>query len=133
VIVVVDSGIWISAIEYGGIPRAAIQRISHVDILAICAQIENEVLGVLSRKFGRDPQAARERFYPLRGEATRIEITGEVAGVCRDPKDDCILECALKAGAQLIVTGDHDLLSLGEFRNIRIITARQYIDLAAST
>ena len=131
-IVVVDSGIWISAIEYGGIPRAAIQRISQVGILATCAQIENEVLGILGRKFDRDPQAARDRFYPLRGEATRVEVTGEVAGVCRDPKDDCILECALKAGAQLIVTGDHDLLVLNEFRGIRIITARQYLDLPAS-
>ncbi|MGA7654533.1 MAG: hypothetical protein WBW68_18895 [Terracidiphilus sp.] len=63
--VVVDSGIWISAIEYGGIPRAAIECISRVDLLATCAQIENEVLVVLGRKFGRDPQAARDRFYPL--------------------------------------------------------------------
>jgi hypothetical protein len=47
VIVVVDSGIWISAIEFGGMPAAALERLFLIDDLAICSEIEEEVLRVL--------------------------------------------------------------------------------------
>jgi putative PIN family toxin of toxin-antitoxin system len=132
VIIVIDSSIWISAIEFGGTPAAALDRALQVEHLATCADIDDEVIRILSRKFSRDPEAARHRLQTSLGDALRIEITGEVAGVCRDPNDDCILECALKAGAQFIVTGDNDLLVLSEFQSIRIITARQYLEISAS-
>ena len=128
-IVVIDSSIWISAIEYGGTPAAAVARAVKSDVLATCSEIDNEVFRILSRKFGRDPAVARDRFQVHLIEALRIRITGEVSGVCRDRNDDCILECAFKASAQFIITGDNDLLSLKEFRNIRILNARQYLDL----
>lgn len=128
-IIVVDSGIWISAIQYGGIPRAAAELLTAQDTPASCYQIEDEVLGVLCLKFGHDLQRARDRFHSFLSEPLWIEVTGEISGICRDPQDDCILECALKAGADLIITGDKDLLVLGEFRGIRIITPRQYLDL----
>lgn len=127
-IVVVDSGIWISAIEFGGTPAAALERVLRVDDLAICAEIEREILRVLHDKFHRDPQMIQERLHPFLSEAMRVEIDGDITGVCRDPNDDCIVECAMKAGAQFILAGDKDLLSLHEYRGIRIITARQYLD-----
>lgn len=46
-IVVVDSGIWISALEFGGTPAAALERLFLVDDLAFCSEIEEEVLRVL--------------------------------------------------------------------------------------
>ena len=56
-----------------------------------------------------------------------MELKGTVTGVCRDPKDEPILECAERAQAECIVTGDHDLLSLASYRGIRIMTAREYV------
>lgn len=41
--------------------------------------------------------------------------------VCRDPDDDQVLACALTAAADLIVSGDRDLLDLGTFGAIRIL------------
>jgi predicted nucleic acid-binding protein len=49
-----------------------------------------------------------------------MELEGTVTGICRDPKDEPILECAERAAAERIVTGDHDLLSLVSYRGIRI-------------
>lgn len=47
---------------------------------------------------------------------------------CRDPKDNKFLELAVAGNAACIVTGDNDLLVLDPFRNIRIITPKEFLD-----
>lgn len=47
--------------------------------------------------------------------------------VCRDPDDDAVLACALAAGADFVVSGDMDLLSLNQFCGIAILSAPQAI------
>ena len=49
-------------------------------------------------------------------------------GVWRDPEDDKFLECALAGRAKFLLTGDQDLRSLGPYRGIAILTAREYLD-----
>jgi predicted nucleic acid-binding protein len=129
VIVVFDSGIWGSAMEFGGTPLEAVIRAVAQDRFAVCDQIEEEVVRVLTRKFGWEAERVRAdlAFYWL--EALRVELEGAVTGACRDPKDEPILECAERAQAGCIVTGDHDLLSLVSYRGIRITTARDYVDV----
>lgn len=51
----------------------------------------------------------------------RVTIRGTIK-LCHDPSDDNFLECAERANADLIITGDKDLLSLGVYKRIRIIT-----------
>lgn len=46
---------------------------------------------------------------------------------CRDPKDNIVLECAVEGGADFIVTGDKDLLSLNPYRGISIVTPRKFV------
>ena len=53
--------------------------------------------------------------------------------VLRDPDDDHVLACALAAQADLIVSGDKDLLVLKQFRGMRIVTAAQAVKIIAST
>ena len=127
-IVVFDSGIWVSAMEFGGTPLEAVIRAIAHDRFAVCDQIQEEVVRVLTRKFGWEAQRACAdlAFYWL--DAVRVELEGRVTGICRDPKDEPILECAERAQAEYIVTGDHDLLSLGSYRGIRIMTARDYVE-----
>ncbi|HEY0794550.1 MAG TPA: putative toxin-antitoxin system toxin component, PIN family [Acidisarcina sp.] len=45
---------------------------------------------------------------------------------CRDPDDDMFLECAMRAKADILVAGDKDLLVLGRFEGIRIVTPAEY-------
>jgi putative PIN family toxin of toxin-antitoxin system len=51
-----------------------------------------------------------------------------VIEACRDPDDNRVLECAVAGGADLILTGDKDLLVMNPFRNISILTVRQFLD-----
>jgi predicted nucleic acid-binding protein len=42
--------------------------------------------------------------------------------------DDKIFECALLASADYIISGDDDLLVFEEFRGIKIVTAKEYLE-----
>jgi predicted nucleic acid-binding protein len=53
----------------------------------------------------------------------------ETADVVKDddPDDNKIIECALAAGADAIVTGDKHLLRLGQYGGIRIVRVREFL------
>lgn len=46
----------------------------------------------------------------------------------RDPSDNKFLECAVSGKAQVIISGDKDLLSLGRYRQIHIQSPAQFLD-----
>ena len=50
-------------------------------------------------------------------------------GATRDPKDDAIVACAEEGEAAYIVSGDHDLLSLGETRGFQAVTPRRFLEV----
>jgi putative PIN family toxin of toxin-antitoxin system len=56
-----------------------------------------------------------------------VEIREEIRGVCRDPEDDIFLACAVAAGVDAIVSGDKDLLDMDPFREIPIISVRDFL------
>jgi putative PIN family toxin of toxin-antitoxin system len=90
---------------------------------------------VLSRpKFDRYLlREERERFLQaFIREAALVEVT-ERLDVCRDPKDNAVLELALGGGATLIVTGDEDLLVLHPFREVSIMTPDKFLEYLQGT
>jgi uncharacterized protein len=62
--------------------------------------------------------------------AEMVAITERIVA-CRDPKDDKFLELAVNGHADLIVTGDADLLALNPFREISIVTPAAFVQAAA--
>ena len=48
--------------------------------------------------------------------------------VCRDPDDDELLAIALAGKAEIILTGDKDLLTLKQFQGIKILSPRQFVE-----
>lgn len=127
-IVVLDTNVWISALEFGGTPDAALFRALTRDQLAISDFIRAEIERVLTQKFDRDPVELRIILDELLTQALLIDATGDVKGVCRDPKDDAILETASKANADYLVAGDKDLLTLGRYGRTAIITPSAYVE-----
>ena len=123
-----DTGIYVSAMQFGGTPKEAIVLAVLMDTIVFCDQLVDEVVRVMQDKFERSSEETESRLASYLSEAICINVTGKVSGICRDPKDDFILECAQTGNADLIVTGDKDLLSLKLFNGIQIVTPRQYLN-----
>lgn len=67
----------------------------------------------------------------LRREATIASITTEISQVATHPEDDLILAAALSSQSQFLVTGDAQLLSLGSFSRVTILSPRAFLDVVS--
>jgi uncharacterized protein len=128
VIVVLDSGIGISAFQFGGTPQAALDSVFNNHTVAICDQIVAEVRATLVRKFSWKDEEVLAILKDYTSDGKHVAVTGTLNAVCRDPNDDMVFECAVKADAEIILSGDNDLLSVKTYRGVEVLTARQYLD-----
>ena len=90
-----------------------------------------EFLGVLERDYIRDrlPKGVHADLVgPLDLFTELVDTAGLEIRLCRDPKDDKILEAAVAGSADLIVTTDGDLLALSEVQGIPIIHLHTFLD-----
>ena len=128
--VILDINIFVSSFFWGGNPRKIMERvIDGKDKLFTCKEILQETATVMSRpKFKVTNEYITHFISSIEDIANQISLTGTIQNVCRDSDDDKILECALLADADYIISGDDDLLVLGEFRGIKIITAKEYLE-----
>lgn len=119
--VVFDSNIFISALVIpGGSAEEALEAaIAGSFDLVISRPIIHEVLEVLARKFDRDLEELSRTAVFLSGLGEVVTPRRKVQVLCDDP-DNRILECASAGRSELIVTGDREMLALGDWEGIRI-------------
>jgi uncharacterized protein len=72
------------------------------------------------------PPRFRDWLGEILAAAELVAITERIAA-CRDPKDDKFLELAVNGHADLLVTGDGDLLALNPFREMPIVTPATFV------
>jgi hypothetical protein len=65
----------------------------------------------------------------LTSAATVLDEPGHMAVLIRDPDDAIFVEAAIAGEADYIVTGDRDLLELGSYEGIRIVTPAEFVAL----
>ena len=87
---------------------------------------ELELLLARRHKIGPATEAALAAYVDL---CEFVQPQPLSARVCRDKSDDVVLATALAGKADMIVTGDEDLLVLKEFRGIRILSPRQFLEI----
>lgn len=126
--VVFDTSILVSALVFpGGRGESALRRIvEEQDELLLSKPILDELLGILGRKFAREPEELAHIAVFL-ADLARFVRPRRRLSVVKDDPDNRILECAVAAGADLVVTGDRALLALREFRAVRIISLRDFL------
>jgi putative PIN family toxin of toxin-antitoxin system len=131
--VVFDTNILVSALVFpGGRGEAALRRvIEEHDELVLSKPILDELLGILARKFSRDAEELSRVAVFMSTLATFVNPRRRLHVVSDEP-DNRVLECALTARAAAIVTGDHALLAVRNFRGVRLLSLREYLDIAGT-
>jgi len=127
--VVFDTNIFISALAVSGSQgeKAILKIIDGDDTLLLSKAIIDEVLSVLSAKFSRDREALSHVAIVLSELGELISPTRRII-ILRDEPDNRILECAVSGNADLIVTGDKDMLKLESFEKVNIVSLKKYLD-----
>lgn len=128
--IVIDTNVFVSAIVLPrSIPRQAVDKALDDGTLLFSEATMNELAKVLWRpKF--DHYVGTEDLMLFLG---RLGSTAEFVPIvqlvreCRDPEDDKFLEVALNGRADLILTGDADLLAMHPWRGIAISSAADYL------
>lgn len=128
--VVLDTNVIVSALVFGGVPRGILELAEAGQCELFYSQpIQTEVRRVLTEKFDW-PQAILQQALPvLWSMGTLVAPLITLNAVPADPDDNRILECAVEAQAHVVVSGDHHLLALKNYRSISIVTPRQFIEV----
>ena len=125
---VVDSNVYISGLNFGGLPEAVL-RLAQAGAFVLCLSppIEQETRRILAEKFAWAEPDIDRAFRKIRKSA-HLVIPAITLTEAADPDDNRVLECAVTAQADLIVSGDNDLRRLGRYRDIPILNPRQFLD-----
>ncbi len=74
--------------------------------------------------------AQSRRFVALIAALSElVELPEEIPAISRDRDDDQIIACALVGGADVIVSGDDDLLALGRVGEVEIVPADRFLEI----
>ncbi|WP_448544911.1 putative toxin-antitoxin system toxin component, PIN family [Roseiflexus sp.] len=95
--------------------------------LVYCREMITEFSEQLSVKFGFSVDQVRAAVHEFRRFGQEVAITGTLHVVDSDPDDDIFIECALVAGAPIIVSGDRHLLELSGYQHIQILTPGMFL------
>lgn len=125
--VLVDINVLISALVFGGKPATVLQAIEMLGIeLVVSDELGAELAETLTDRFGWTPREAAEAGERIFQRACRV-APRLLKGIVRDSADDHVVSAALQGKAAAIVTGDKDLLALGEFRGIATLTPAGFL------
>lgn len=124
---VVDTNVLVAGLAGEGLCRDIVKRRLPACELFTSRALLDELADKLREKFGLDPgELPLLAIYA--DEATVVKSEPLAKPVCRDADDDEVLATALAAKAEMILTGDKDLLALKEFQGIKIFSPRQFIE-----
>ncbi|MCO5185676.1 MAG: putative toxin-antitoxin system toxin component, PIN family [Anaerolineae bacterium] len=133
--VVVDTNILVSGIiKPSGLTGAVLRQLRDGNFTILYAPVLlDELVDVLNRpricdkyRIAHEDIKTIVALVMLRGEGVTPD---RKISVCRDPKDDMFLEIAVAGDADVIVSGDEDLLVLNPFEGIQIVAPRDFLHM----
>jgi len=131
--VVIDTNVWLSALLWGGQPSLIIQLIEKKQIQAISSEnILAELTDILQKP------KLQKRLNQLKFSADEVVIVAKrlmilvvieevIIPKLRDPKDQMVLATAIAGDAQIVISGDKDLLVLHPYENISILLPQEFL------
>ena len=138
--VVVDTGVLMSAFAFGGTPETAARRaLSEMEIY-VSPKLLKEYRDVPLELMAEDKIDCVQLKALISGVAAfvsnaKVIIPKKKLLICRDTKDNMLLECCSMAKADFLITGDKDLLDIEisklpkELTKLKIVTPRKFVEL----
>jgi uncharacterized protein len=137
---VLDTSDWVKGITYPtGASGAVVDAWRRGLYEVVCTESILEELGEVLR---------RRHIQKLYSGPTEVEIEVYVGAICAgpvmmpgglildvvkdDPEDNHVLACAVEGGAGYLISADKHLLSLGEYQEIKIMTAVEFLEVLRS-
>ena len=129
--VVIDTNVFISGIlTEGGNPSIVIKawKRTRKYQLFVTEGIIREILRVMKR-LNVTLDIVTDWDKTIKKYAIQVVPTRKIEAIKEDPQDNKFLECAVASHADYIVTGDRHLKSLNKFEGIKIVSAREFLDI----
>ena len=132
--VVLDNNILVSTLIWRGLPRRVLDEGLELGWQFYTSpELFDELESVLNyphlaKAVVKKQQTPTAILNLLRDVLRVVPAPALTRRVCRDPADDAVLACAKAASADLIISGDQDLLVLQAFEGIQIVTAAQALE-----
>ncbi|MEA3340388.1 MAG: putative toxin-antitoxin system toxin component, PIN family [Chloroflexota bacterium] len=129
--IVFDTNVLIAAFVTRGMCSAVFEHCVRQHALLTSEFILNELDEKLVLKFKYSTGEAKEVIQLLRSRMKAVEPVDLAKDVCRDPDDVTVLGTAVAGDAACIITGDKDLLVIGQFRGIDIVPPSAFAEYEA--
>ncbi len=128
--IIIDTNLWLSFLITKNI--SALDKIfsNNLIILLYSQELIDEFITVAKRQKFRKYFSAedlQDLLLAMSSRAIFIEVTTSV-DICRDPKDNFLLNLSTDGKASHLITGDNDLLELKKFGKTRILSIMEYLE-----
>jgi len=128
--IILDTNVFISGIFFSGPPSQILKAWEKQSVqIVLCQQILDEyqrVADELSAKYPLVDITPIIELLTIFGQF--VDTKGVDISICEDPDDDKFIECAIAGKCDTIVSGDTHLLKLAEYKGIKIVKPRDFIE-----
>jgi len=124
---ILDTNVLVASVVADGLCRDLVRVRLRPHTIITSEPLLAELRTTLRVKFKADP-GKLPLLLALREQAEIVAPLRLGQRVCRDNDDDIVLATAVAGKANVIVTGDDDLLALKKFRDIRVLSPRQFLE-----
>lgn len=124
--VILDANVPIAAVAARGLCEAVVELCLEQHQIILCEGLLAEIRTKLEEKLKVPPHIARDYIRLLKGNSELHDPEPVDHSVCRDPNDLMVLGLIGPARADVVVTGDKDLLVVGKYKTAHILTPREF-------
>ena len=124
--VFLDTNVLASAAATRGLCADVLREVFACHELLISDQVLSELSRVLKSKFGMTRELIDDFLWLLQQDTIQVEPISLPEVELQDKDDLAILGAAIEGGAEVLVTGDKELLALGRVGSIEILSPRQF-------
>jgi putative PIN family toxin of toxin-antitoxin system len=130
--VIIDANVAIAAAASRGLCEAVMEFCLERHEIILGEAILQDIHEKLIKKIKTPLSVADETIRVLRQHAELYEPDAVAAGICRDPDDNAELGLVPPSGATVIISGDQDLLVIGNYLGAQILSPRQFWEKSQS-